>query len=882
MFRRLFLMTLAVAFGLPCFAAPNVTRTTLKNGLRVIVVSDPLAPVVTVYDNYLVGANETPRGFPGMAHAQEHMLFRGCTGMTADQTAAIYAQLGGDNDADTTQNVTQYFATVPAQDVDVALHADSACMAGVVDSQAEWAQERGAIEQEVARDLSDPTYKLITRLNHDLFTGTPYEFDALGTKASFDKTTGQMLHTFYDRWYTPNNAILVIAGNVDPEKTIALVKELYENIPSHPLPARPKVNLQAIRAENFVLPSDYPYVITTVAYRMPGTDSPDYAASRILADVLASQRAEIYGLVPEGKALDAGFALVEKYPKASMALAYAALPATAGAEGIDAALRNIMVTTAQKGVSPELFEAAKQSEIATAEFERNSIPGLAARWSEAVAAEGRTSPEEDVDAIKKVTLADVNRVAREYLVDKNAVVGTLKPEKSGEAVASKGFGGAEKVTSAPTKPVVLPAWAQQELSKLEVPSWNLNPADMTLKNGIRLIVQTDTTTPTVTIAGEVKGQPDLEAPQGQNGVDTVLGSLFSYGTTTLDRLQFQKALDDIAATESAGSTFSLQVLKKNFERGTQLLADNELHPALPAPAFKIVQQETAETVAGTLESPGFRSDLAMLKGLLPKDDPELRYATPESVNSLTLQDVDNYYKKTFRPDLTTIVVIGDVSPEEARVTIEKYFGEWQATGPKPETDYPAVPQNKPSASVVPDPTSVDDAVTRSEELEMNRFNPDYYPLQVGDHVLGGGFYATRLYRDLRQQTGYVYYVSDTLDAGKTRTRYSISYGADPANVAKANALITRDLTEMQTTNVAEGELELAKALLLRQIPLEEASETNVAQGLLARAVIGLPLDEPLRAAKKYDATTADEVRVAFAKWIRPNDFVEVVRGPQPH
>src|SRR5438132_8368583 len=95
----------------------NVTRATLDNGMRVVIIRDPLAPVATIENNYLVGGNETPDGFPGMAHAQEHMAFRGCKGLTADQIAAIYAQLGGYTNADTQQNVTQYFATVPAHDL---------------------------------------------------------------------------------------------------------------------------------------------------------------------------------------------------------------------------------------------------------------------------------------------------------------------------------------------------------------------------------------------------------------------------------------------------------------------------------------------------------------------------------------------------------------------------------------------------------------------------------------------------------------------------------------------------------------------------------------------------------------------------------------------
>src|SRR4051812_11341838 len=239
-------------------ADSNVTRATLDNGLHVVIVRDTLAPVATIEDNYLAGGNETPRGFPGMAHAQEHMAFRGCDSLTADQIAAIYAQLGADQNADTQQNITQYFVTVPSKDLDVALRVDAACMADVADSQDQWVQERGAMQQEVARDLSNPTYKFITRLNKDLFAGTPYEQDALGTKSSFDQTTGESLKKFYRDWYAPNNAILVIAGDVDPVSTLAKIRQYYGSIPRRPIPARPAVNLQPVPADSFTLDSNLP------------------------------------------------------------------------------------------------------------------------------------------------------------------------------------------------------------------------------------------------------------------------------------------------------------------------------------------------------------------------------------------------------------------------------------------------------------------------------------------------------------------------------------------------------------------------------------------------------------------------------------------------
>jgi zinc protease len=859
----------------------QVVRDTLSNGMRVVIIPNKLAPVVTLETNFLVGGDETPNGFPGMAHAQEHMAFRGCTGMTADQTAAIFAQLGGRNNADTQQNITQYFATVPAADVEVALEAQAACLRGVDDSQQEWSQERGAIEQEVARDLSNPTYKFINRLNQDLFAGTPYSHDPLGTKDSFDATTGEMLKDFYNKWYTPGNAIVVIVGDVDPAATVAKIKQLFSDIPSHPLSPHPQVDLQPVKSETFTLDSNLPYLLGFIAYRFPGTSSPDYAASQVLADVLASQRADLYGMVPAGKALAAEFGMAENYPKASVGYGVVALPSDADASAAIQEMRNIVKGYAEKGVPEDLVAAAIRGEVANAEFQRTSIPGLANVWSNALAAEGRTSPDEDIEAIKHVTLADVNRVAKQYLVDQNSITSILKPVPTGQPVSGKGFGGAEEVTSAPTKPVQLPAWAAGPLAQLKAPEEFIKVSDTKLPNGIRLIVKTDHTTPTVSVVGEVKHESDLETPPGQEGISEVLDGMFSYGTETLDRLAFQKALDDIAANETAGFSFSVNVLKDHFSRGVELLADNVLHPALPADAFTVVQKQTEQEIAGRLSSPGYQTSRALDLGLLPAGDPALREPTPATVAKIGLNDIKQYHDTTFRPDLTTIVVIGDVTPEEAQTVIQKWFGAWKSAGKEPDTTLAPVPFNKPSAANVADRQAVQDTVTLAEQLNLNRFDPDYYPLQLGNHVLGGGFYATRLYHDLRQVAGYVYTVNVSLNASKTRAGYSVSYGCNPENVSKARALIQRDLDQMRTQDVSPAELQQAKALLLRQIPLSESSEDDVAGGFLGRAVIGLPLDEPIHAAKRYLELNADDVKAAFARHVRPADFVQVVRGPAP-
>jgi zinc protease len=858
----------------------TVLRATLNNGLRVVIVPNSLAPVATVVLNYRVGSNDAPDNFPGTAHALEHMMFRGSPGLSAKQLANVTAAIGGFFNADTQQTVTQYFFTVPVEDLDVALHIESLRMRGLLADEKSWDQERGAIEQEVAQDLSNPQYVAYTKLLAALFKGTPYAHTPLGTRSSFDKTSGAMLKKFHDTWYVPNNAVLVIVGDVAAHKTLAQVKGLFEDIPAGKIPPAVKVHLQPVKPQTFDLETDLPYGLVMVAFRLPGSNSPDFAAVQVLTDVLNSERGKLYDLVTEGKALSVGFR-TSTFRDTAMGYILAAFPKGAEAAPLIAALRKIVASEAQDGFSPDLVAAAKRQEITAAELEKNSTHGLAMVWSQAAAVEGRRSPQEDLDAIHRVTPDDVRAAARKYLKSSQAIVAVLTPQASGEAVSSGVLPKAESFALKATADVSIPQWAQKSWQRLEIPVSNVHPAVTTLPNGLKLIVQPENVSHAVSIYGHIRNHPDMTEPRGQEGVDAVLEELFSYGTTSLDRLAFQKALDDIGAVESAGSDFALQVLSDRFDAGVRLLADNVLHPALPEKAFRIVQQQVAATVAGRLQSPDYLTHRALRQALFPHEDPTLRQATRDSVTALSLSDVRGYYQKIFRPDLTTIVVIGNVGVEAAETAVRRYFGTWEALGPQPAVLLPAVPDNKPSVVAVPNSTRVQDSVILAETLQLKRLDPDYYALELGNHVLGGGFYATRLYRDLREKTGLVYYVDASFDVGKTRALYLVRYACDPPNVSRAQAIIRRNLKDMQSAAVTPEELKVAKAMVLREIPLSESSLESIARGLISRTELNLPLDEPSLAAQHYLTLTADQVKAAFARRLRPEDLVRVAEGPKP-
>ena len=857
----------------------SVSRATLENGLRVVIVNNSLAPVVTTVMNYLVGSNESPQGFPGTAHAVEHMMFRGSPDLSADQLANIAAAMGGDFDATTRQSVTNFFFTVPKQDLDVALHIESLRMRNLLSTDSLWDHERGAIEQEVAQNLSNPEYVCYTKLLAGMFRGTPYELDAVGTRPSFEMTSGAMLKKFHETWYAPNNAILVIAGDVDPTATLSEVKRLFAGIPPKMLPLRQQVQLQSVRPSMLHLATDQPYGLAVAAFRWPGSNSPDFAAARVLADVLGSQRGRLHDLVAKGSALSTEF-WFDSMPQASLAYAIATFPAGQDGAALLSQIRGILESIAENGVPADLINAAKRHNIADAELEKNSIPGLALFWSDALAVEGRQSPRDDIEAVQKVSLQEVAKIARSLLSPNESISAILTPQASGQPVSSPSFHRTESLAATENRSVPLPGWAQK-VNNLSIPVSSVRPMVTTLPNGLKLIVQSETVSDTVSVFGSIGDDLDPEDAGGQDGANKVLHELLSNGTVSSSQAAFQKALDDIGARESAGTDFSLEVPATGFEPGVALLAQNQLHPSFRASSFKVFKRQLAESTAAELRSPAYLTEQALESALSPANDSDLHQAASSGFSSLSLADVRRYYRRVFRPDLTTIVVVGNVTPERARSVIERNFGSWKAHGPRRKPDLTPLPPNQPSNTDVPDASRVQAEVTLAETLPVRRSSPNYYALNLGAQVLGGGFYSSWLSRDLRENTGLVYSLSSTIETGPAGSFYVIRFGCDPRRIPAARAIVVRDLKKMQTAAVPDETLNRAKLLLIQQIPLSESSTENIADGLISRTRDKLPLDEAIQAARIYVELTPQQVRAAFAKLVRPQDLVQVTEGPDP-
>ncbi len=878
--RRLSVALLALALCAPIAAMPQestggteVTHATLKNGLQIYVLRNRLSPVVSMYTNYLAGAND--EAITGTAHAQEHMMFRGSETISASQFSDTTAITGGSFNADTQSEVTQYFFEMPSQYLDIALNLERSRATGLLDAQADWEKERGAITQEVTRDNSSASYRLYSKMNAHIFAGTPYADEGLGTVASFKEIQAPVLKQFYGRWYHPNNIVMVIAGDVDPDTTIAKVRALFESIPAATLPAHPSVKLQPLTPLTLHDYSSDPVTIVFLGYRVPGYDDPDYYASEILNDVLNSPRGALYDLQASGKALET-FAESNTHPAAGMSLVGSAVPVSTDPESAVADLKAVIEKYKQTGLPAELVGVAKQRELAQAEFQENSINGLATLWSQDLAVEHRT-PADELAGLQKVTVDDVNRVLRSSYDNTTATVAVATPK----AAAGSAFGGreGENNTVIPTEHVGLPAFAKNVLAQLHVPEATVKPVVQTLANGLKLIVVQSQISPTVIVRGEIRNNPSVQVPPGKDGLDTVTDGLFEYGTTTYDRLAYQTELDKIAADVNAGIAFGLNVQSKNFDRGIDLLADNELHPLFPADAFAIVKQQTIGQLTGAVQQPDYKSQRALANALYPAGDPARRSATPQTAATITLDDVKAYYGSAFRPDLATMVVVGDVTPERARAAVDRAFGGWTATGTSTFSYDPAVPRNAPARIVIPATGRIQADVTLAQIIPLGYRDPSYPVLQLANAALSGGAFGSVLYHDVREVHGYAYSVESQFSGARNRTEFSVNYGSDPANAGRAERIIVNDLLALQKKPLAADRLIRAKALILGELPVRQESFDGVASQLLQYSLTDRPLDQDRISARTQFAASSENVRAALATYLRPNAFVRLVVAP---
>ncbi|HEV3153465.1 MAG TPA: pitrilysin family protein [Candidatus Baltobacteraceae bacterium] len=856
----------------------GVYATKLSNGLQVIVVEDHAAPVVHTSVYYRFGSlYETP-GKTGLAHALEHMMFRGTPEMSAGGLDDVVARLGAAMNGTTDYDYTNFLFDMPADRAPIALQIEADRMRHLSLHESDWNIERRAVLSELDGDESSPFFNLLSRVRAAAYPGLPAGRTPTGIRSDVADATVADLRTYYDEWYAPNNAALVVAGDVDHRTVFGLAQRYFGSIAARKLPAHVTEHPKA--ATGKVVEGEFPFSfeVLDLAYAVPGDTEPGEPAVSTLASLIPNERGPFFqSLVETNVALSIDANADTQLRGGLMHVFIVLNPGHTGAEA-QRIFQSTMDQVLQNGFDPDLVAAAKRETLAERMYSADSIGGYGDLVGYTYGIVGERDQDEDnrLAALTPQTLLDA---AKRYLAAPN-VVGHLtpndRPSNSGSQKASAGaaddFSG--RVASGPA---VIPASIRAELRKPTTARSKLAPVEFTMPNGLRVIVQEKRDRPTVYISGAITSSAAF-VPDGKEGIARLASAMANFGSEKFDFTQLRKATDDIGASVSLGQTFEAHGLSRDFETLLGMLADGEAHPTFPERWLDLQRTQLANTISSEQSISGIMIDRAYLQRLLSPADPALRYASEDSVNSITRADLVAYTARYWRPDLTTIAIVGDITPERARAAVQSTFGTWANNGPKPSASEPALPAPHTAHAYVG--TAANQVYMQLGQPAVSRNSRDYDTFNVLTELLGGaGYFQSRLFQELREKRGLVYGVGSRLKTDADRGDFEIQLSAAPANVPAAIDLVREQLERLRTQPVSASELEQAKVRLVSQALLDEASAEGQLSEVQTLAEDGLDLNYYRTLTQRYaDITPADVQRVA-KEYLQPDRLIEVFSGP---
>ena len=856
----------------------GIYTTTLGNGLKVVVVEDRAAPVVQTSVWYGFGSLEETPGKTGLAHALEHMMFRGTNGISSGGLDDVVARLGAQMNGETTYDYTQFYFEMPSDKVDVALAIEADRMQHAALRASDWAVERNAVLNEIDGDESSPFFNLLARVRAAAFPDQPAGRTPLGSRSDVANATVADIAHYYREWYAPNNATLVVTGDVSHQTIFGKAQRFFAAIPSKKLPAEPKRNPVPSSGQTVEAQFPFPFEIVDLAYAVPGDVQAGEPAISTLSTLIENQRSPFYKALVQSNVALAIEANADTQLRGGLFNVFIVLnPGHTGSEA-QAIFQSTLDRALESGFSPELVTAAKRLTLAERLYAADSIDGIGDLAGYTYGIVGEKLADED-RRLSDLTGDDLVAAARKYL-SHPTVVGHLRPNENpprGNSSKSDATASDDFSKRVPSGPIVEPDWIAKTVRTPTTERSTLAPSSFTLANGLRVIVQQKNDHPTFVLRGSIATSPAFQ-PLGREGIARLASAVADYGSNKYPFEQRRKATDEMGAFVTTGESFSAEGETRDFEAIADILADGEAHPSFAEPWLSIERSQLANSLQSENSISGVMIDRAYDRLLLSSDDPSLREPTAPSVDRITQDDLLAYAAHYWRPDLTTISVVGDLSPQRVRSALEAAFGGWQASGTKPNPHLQAMPPAARGHDYIG--TAANQVYIRLGQPAVARSSSDYDTFLVLNQILGGsGAFESRLWQEMRQKRGLVYSVDSSLDANADRGDFRIELSASPQRVVEAVNFVRSQLARLQNEPVSATELKEAKVRLVSDALLEEASSTGQAKQLLDILNNDLPLNYYRTLNDRFARITAADVQRVAKTYLKPARLVEVYAGP---
>lgn len=871
----------------------------LANGLRILSMRDTSTANVSVSVWYEVGSKHDPEGRSGFAHLFEHILSRKTRNMPYNMINRLVEDVGGDRNASTSTDRTNYYESVPARHLETMLWTHAERMARPVIDPQVFETERNVVKEEYRQGVLTPPYgRLRLLVTDNAFDVSPHRRSTIGSIEQLDAATVEDARAFHEAYYGPDTATLIVSGNFDQKQLDGWVDEYLGPIPARagkmPLAIATRDKPRTAPRTATMYAPNVPLPMVGSVWRIPGMTHRDMAAIQVLDGILtAGESSRLHkSLVREKRiATDTGGQLAPFEEEGY----YAPTVILAGGrtvEEAEAALAaEIERVRSQEVTAAELAEA-KNELLAQALRQRETFSGRASGLGEILVRSGDPRQwDKSIAAWQRVTAADVQRVARIYLtpasrVDLRYLNESARP--AGQADAWTNPIPMPRFKSAPPAirpPNALAAEGERQQPPAPGPSVRVTPpviSETKLPTGLSVVTARSGQVPLATMTLVVKGGASTD-PRGKAGLATMAAELATRGTASRSAEQISAELEALGATLNTGagadgSFLSITAPVANLEAAGRILADIAQNATFPAEELELQRKQAIDSLSIALRNPGQLAGMIaqpLAYGSAPYAT--LANGTPRSLASLSRQDLLEQHRRWWHPGNSALVISGGIDSARADALAASLLGGWRGQGPAPTLPAGRAGAPQKVRTIVVDLPGAGQAAVLAAVRGVSRSDPLYYQVNAANAVLGGGS-SGRLFQEVR-------------------TKRALSYGAYSGMPARLDSGLltasgqTKNETAAEVAKVFLDELDrLGKQPLERQEVLNriafltgafnrQAETSGGLGGMLASLLQqGMAPSEVARFAANMESVTAEGASAAANRLVGADRATLVIVG----
>jgi zinc protease len=862
----------------------------LSNGLEVILSEDRRLPLVAIDLWYHVGPAYEKPGRTGFAHLFEHMMFQGSK-HTGDRPFQILesagaAQINGTTDFDR----TNYFETMPSNQLELALWLESDRMGWLLDKLDEKKMEnqRDVVRNERRQGESQPYSLVEEELWHQLFPKShPYYGEVIGSHADIEAAELNDVRDFFKMYYAPNNATIAIVGDYDPTTIKGLIEKYFGPIPSGPAPEKVNVARPALTQEKRVTVTDkisLPKLY--LAWHSPKIYAPGNAEADVLARVLGGgNSSRLYKKLVYEKQIAQDVTVNQQ---SLMLGSVFAIDATAKPgvrlEDLEKAINEELAAAQQAPPSPAEMERARNTIQAGTILGLQKLGGFGGvadilnQYNHYLGDPGYLA--KDLKRYEDVTAADVQKFARTLTSNSRVVVYGVTGEKVIQDVPkrSRRTATSQAMPGGPGNDewrATLPKPAPLKSPKLPTPK------EFKLANGLTVMLLEQHNLPVLTARMAVVHGSEAN-PVERPGLAAFTAAMLTEGTERRSALQLADDIAQIGASldgdSSADSCYmNAAGLSWNVDKIFDLLSDAMLHPAFRNEEVERVRQLRLVSLMQDEDDPPTVAARVFAREVYSANSPYgfLETGTESAVKGMKREDLVNFYKTGFSPQNSVLVIAGDITEPQLRTMAEKYFGVWKGNATRP-----APPMAKPNLTrrvFIIDTPAAPQSALRIGHAGLERNNPDYLPVSIMNEILGGLF-SSRINLNLREVHGFTY---------GARSRFSFRRGNGPfaaSSMVRTDATaaavkeVFNEFDKMRATLPSADELRMARETRERALISMFETTQQTAGSLADLFIYGLPPDYYSALPQKIQSVDAAAVQRAAQQHLSPQNMVIVVVG----